>query len=78
MRMQQDARISNLECNGLFRIGCFLVIIADVGIGKEWTAELVSLARILASESAKRIRISQSPGLEWQINEIVWILIIRT
>ena len=78
MRMPQDTHNSNLECNGLARIGCFLLIVADVGIGKEWTADLVSLARILASESAKRIRISQSPGLEWQINEIVWIHIFRT
>ena len=36
MRMQQDARISNPECNGLFRIGCFLLIVADVGNGKEY------------------------------------------
>ena len=78
MRMRKDARISNPECNGLVRIGCFLLIVADVGIGKEWITDLVSLTRILASESAKRIRVSQSPGLEWRINEIVPIHISRT
>lgn len=56
MRMQQDARISNLECNGLFRIGCFLLTVADVGIGKEWDCRKVMDFAVLPWPEKSRTR----------------------